>query len=226
VKVRRARKHIADIVPQFATVSVDQDKFLKAASIMGLPIGNAAFVSELAIPESALDEIACCVGDAVHNLRSALDLLACEIVERSPDGNPNNVHFPFWVTEAGLTSQVDNAPKGGAIRGKNFNRARQDAQDLMLALAPHGEPHGNALLWGLHRLDLIDKHQDLLALSHDVRSPALYFEGVRMPTTSNLPARLVFAQGGLFAGDEIVAALNLIAGEVEDTIQRFASLGW
>ena len=99
VKVRRARKHIGDIGPIFAATSIHQDDFLRAASAMGLPIGNASFVSELEIPKDALDEIACCVGDAVHNLRSALDLLACEVVELSPGGNSNGVHFPFSPTE-------------------------------------------------------------------------------------------------------------------------------
>ena len=226
VKVRRGRKHIADVAPAFSAVSVHQDGFLKAARAMGLPIGRAAFISELAIPESAMDEIACCVGDAVHNLRSALDLLPCEVVERTPNGNPNQVHFPFAETEKGLTEQTDKSPKGGALKGKNFHRAREDARDLLLALAPHGEAHGNALLWGLHRLDLIDKHQDLLSLSHDVRKPGLYFLGATLPTGGSLPPRLVFAPGNLFAGQEIVATLNLIAGEVEDAVERFASLGW
>lgn len=228
VKVRRARKHIGDIGPELERVVTKHDKFQRALSItghLGIDLGHG-LTPAFRPPDQALDEIACCVGDAVHNLRSALDLLACEVVERTPDGNPNNVHFPFADTAKGLTEKTDRTPSGGAIRGKNFHRAGQDAQDLLLSLKPHGEPHGNALLWGLHRLDLIDKHRDLLALSTAQDKPGLYLQGVHLKPADQDALRLVFAQGDYFPGHEVVAVLDGLASEVERVIQAFSDLAW
>lgn len=178
---------------------------------------------EFPIPPRHLDEIACCVGDAVHNLRSALDLLACQVVEKS-GGNPDSVHFPFAKTAADLTT--GGRSKKGMIGDKHFDRARPDAQQALLALAPHGEPNGNRLLWGLHRLDLVDKHQDLLVLSTATTKPNLYIQGVRLDVRDDPLPSLTFAPGSLFAGEEVVAVLDSLAGEAERTIQTFSNLGW
>jgi hypothetical protein len=40
------------------------------------------------------------VGDAVHNMRSALDHLACRLVERhSPGADLDRTAFPIWTDD-------------------------------------------------------------------------------------------------------------------------------
>lgn len=222
LKTGRGRRHIAGLVELMEAVREQHDEFHVVMSFSS-PSG---FLPESTFPEFVIDGAALFVGDAVHNLRSALDLLACEVVERSRK-SPHHVHFPFSETRAGLTGQTAGSPPGGEMQRKRFYRARQDAQDTLLALEPHGEPGGNRLLWGLHRLDLVDKHQDLLSLEGHQPTPAIYVEGVLMKPDNHEPQRLVFARdAGHFPGECVMTTLNLIAAEVEATIERFASLGW
>jgi len=214
-KVARGRKHIAETRQAFESALADHHRFLQVHSLMT----GDNFSPEFEIPESKLDEAACCVGDAVHNLRAALDLLACEAVERSGQ-SPKDVHFPFAQTASELTS-----PGGGMIQRKKFNRARSDAQTLLLALEPHGEPHGNALLWALHRLDLTDKHRDLLAVAAPLAKPGAYIGGAHFKPNDYESPKLVLT-GDILPGKEVLTVLDGLAGEVERTIEAFRNLGW
>lgn len=179
---------------------------------------HRGIVPEQTIPERHLDEIACCVGDATHNLRSSLDLLACEVVERS-GASPKGVHFPFAQTAAALTG-----PKGGAIKAKNFHRARSEAQTLLLSLEPHAEPHGNRLLRSLHDLDLIDKHQDLLTLSPQMEVRDLFIRGAHIKRRQTHAPPLLFANGSPLAGEGVIETLNAMVILVEQIIEDFEQL--
>lgn len=86
------------------------------------------------------------VGDAIHNMRSALDILAVEAVSLS-GGNPKNVYFPFATDEDNLDDR---------IKSKNFHRASAEAIDLLKSFKPHSA--GNELLRAIHDLDITDKH--------------------------------------------------------------------
>ncbi len=220
VKLRRARKHILSVNDEMEIQAREHAKFLAAWSMI-----NDDIIPETPINPNRLDEVACCVGDAIHNLRSALDLLACEVVEKSGE-SPKDVHFPFADTEKALTEKTATSDNGGMVKRHKFHRAREDARKAHLGLRPHGEPHGNALLWGLHRLDLIDKHQDLLTLTSEVWGGGLYRDGTKLTPRNDGGMILVFAPAGLFAGQAVPTVLNSLAGEVERTIQTFSNLGW
>ena len=210
VKVRRGRKHLASIGPELEVVSAGHQRFLQAASAGILD----HFTPALSIPDGALDEVACCVGDTVHNLRAALDVLACEVVALS-NGSPELVDFPFALTEAKLARVLEK---------KNFKYARADAQRLHLSLKPHGGPSGSALLWGLHQLDVIDKHRDLLTLTTAQDRPGLYFEGVHLKPEDHDGPRLVFSKGSLFEGEEVEAKLHAMAILADEIIDKFSDL--
>lgn len=92
-------------------------------------------------------------GDAVHNMRSALDLLAIDVVAQS-GGSTKGVYFPFAEDKTGLNEM---------IKRKKFHRATQEAQDLLWAHEPF--KGGNGLLRGLHDLDIMEKHQVILPVS-------------------------------------------------------------
>lgn len=180
---------------------------------------HRGIVPELPIQERHLDEVACCVGDAAHNLRAALDLMAVEAVERS-GGKTDRVQFPFGETHEQLTGV---GGKRGVIEQHRFNWARKDAVELLINLRPHGGADGNRLLWGLHKLDIVDKHQDIIALAHDRSRPAIYFKGARVPSATAAPLRLVFASG-VFKNEEILKALNMVADEVERALDMFCAV--
>ena len=108
--------------------------------------------------KSPPDELALVLGDAIHNLRATLDLLAAELVRRN-GGSVKGVYFPFAASASELDEQ---------IRSKKFHRAGEAAVQQVRRLAPYRG--GNEALRGLHDLDIMDKHQLII--------PA--FQGFRM----------------------------------------------
>lgn len=86
------------------------------------------------------------VGDAIHNMRVALDFMAVELVTLNGK-NGKGVYFPFGTDAASLD---------GAIKSKNFHKASDRAIALLKATQPYRG--GNDLLRALHDLDIQDKH--------------------------------------------------------------------
>jgi len=113
------------------------------------PVTQKHIGSEIVVERqlSPPDELALVLGDAIHNLRTALDLLAGDLVRRNRK-NATGVYFPFAKSESDLDKQ---------IRNKKFGRAGQAAVSLLRKLAPYRG--GNEELRGLHELDIMDKHQ-------------------------------------------------------------------
>jgi hypothetical protein len=106
-------------------------------------------------------------GDAVHNLRLALDHAYWDIV--SPfiknDREGDAVQFPFSRTTQRLNE---------AITNRLANRMSDVFVQALRELKPHGEAGGNTYLYMVHRLDIIDKHMllvptaDYTRLSSDI----------------------------------------------------------
>jgi len=90
------------------------------------------------------------LGDAIHNLRSALDLMASELA-RINAKDDSDVYFPF-ASSATYFEQ--------AVRSKNFHKAGQDAIDLLRTFAPY--KGGNECLRAIHDLDIRDKHTAII----------------------------------------------------------------
>ena len=108
-----------------------------------------------------LDTVPMLIGDAVHNLRSALDHLACaladlEVPPTSETGQPD-IEFPIYISEAEFI-------KRGARR---IEKLPPSAQDEIKSLQPYraGNNARFQLLWALHRLDIIDKHRRISILA-------------------------------------------------------------
>jgi hypothetical protein len=91
------------------------------------------------------------IGDCLHNLRSAFDHLAWQLVEAS-GGVPNkDTFFPI------CNRSEQFAP---AIGKGEIEKIRDGAKNLIRDIQPcHG---GNELLWIIHELNRIDKHRYLL----------------------------------------------------------------
>lgn len=99
-------------------------------------------------------EFSLIIGDAVHNLRAALDLLLYALaVERAP--SPDNIQFPF------PRNSTDNALTG-TINSGQVKLAGKKVEEAIRKLDPR--PTGNPILSGVHALDVRDKHK-LLILS-------------------------------------------------------------
>jgi hypothetical protein len=167
------------------------------------------------------------VGDAVHNLRAALDLLAVEVVARV-SGNTKNVYFPF-ADSAGALDEM--------IKRRNFHRASSVDQDIVRQLQPF--IGGNHLLRALHDLDIQDKHHSLIPHASLVTSPKI---GVRTDSAGNPvgftesklelevdpseppTVRFTFPEDSVFAGKDVAATLWTLHEHVTGIVDQFAGM--
>lgn len=90
------------------------------------------------------------IGDAVHNARTALDHIAYDIAVPN-GGNPTKTMFPFAL----YRDELDDV-----IRRYTLNLA--SPKDLAVIRESRPWKRGNATLWRLHELDILDKHRGLL----------------------------------------------------------------
>lgn len=99
-------------------------------------------------------EIACIAGDALHDLRCALDHLAYRLfrIGAGDAADAKHVYFPIFDDAAKYQAGVN-----GKVHGM-----RQDAIDAINATKPY--KGGNDTLWKLHKLDSIDKHRLLITV--------------------------------------------------------------
>jgi hypothetical protein len=104
-------------------------------------------------------KFAALVGDVIHNLRSALDLLVCDLVKINGQ-NTADVYFPFCPSAKHLSD---------AIRDRKIFRAGSDIVRLIESMKPY--KGGNIALRAIHDLDVTDKHQALLPVLGAVSVP-------------------------------------------------------
>lgn len=142
-KIIRAEEHIAELKSCLA----------RYARNLGSPRAETdAKSGELLLhflPEPDVSvTLALILGDAVHNLRTALDLAWYEISERF-DLPLNKAKFPFRETREELESAIKGAPE--IIQTLRLDKF------LLDEIQPYSG--GNNSLWALHRLDIEDKHR-------------------------------------------------------------------
>lgn len=104
------------------------------------------------------------LGDAIHNLRSALDLMAFELVTFGGGTPSKTLYFPVSETREKLVASLQ-----GEIK-----IAGQPICDLILDTVKSYKG-GNDPLWSLHQLDIMDKHRLIIPTAGAVRLAGLYF---------------------------------------------------
>lgn len=161
------------------------------------------------------------VGDAIHNLRAALDLAAVEAV-RCGGGSGNGVYFPFCESADKLEE---------TMRARKIHRASTAVQGLIRKLKPyHG---GNAALRALHDLDIADKHRSLIEIATTITTPCVRVvcdergapiidpDGkakLEVESSSEPTAVFVFATGSSFAGKPLIETLLGMRKMVSDIV--------
>lgn len=109
------------------------------------------------------------IGDVVHNLRTALDLLMCDLVTINGK-SAKEVYFPFCNTPADLSE---------TIKARKIHRAGLDVVQYIEALKPY--KGGNIALRAIHDLDIADKHQALLPVLAGASVPLRDLLGPNIP---------------------------------------------
>jgi hypothetical protein len=142
LKIKRANHHIDDLRTQFG-VFIDREPYR-------LVVGHTAETRKATVQIKYRDAIpswfALIIGDAVHNLRAALDHMTWELIGR--DGGEQN----RWLKLPTGQSRVDfeSACKG-------IKTPSQSVIDILKALEVFPGGKGDAL-YSLHLLDNSDKH--------------------------------------------------------------------
>jgi hypothetical protein len=164
VKINRAKKHLADL-----KAAIDAFDALHPYGVMidkktetGYEVHR--FWLNVPIP----NDWGGILGDCVHNLRSALDLLAVELI-KDGGGTPGDyASFP-------ISSDPVHFRTSAITR---INGASADAIKIVEGLKPYSG--GEDTFWRLHRLDIADKHQllipvaaahEMFGIKHDTRAP-------------------------------------------------------
>ena len=160
-RIERAKKHILDLEQAFSAF-VDKESAYAARFEDDAKAGERRYY--LATAKNLPLDLALITGDAVHNLRSALDHLAYLLVNVGTHGTGPSSHVYFPIFE--------NASKYKAGLSGKVKGMRQDAIDAISATEPYGGGNGDAF-YQLHCLNNIDKHRLLLTVWANFQSHTL-----------------------------------------------------
>jgi hypothetical protein len=176
VKTKRAEQHIREIE---ALTSAPSDKGRVAAFIDSKDKYQGVF------PYRQFDiNVVAAAGDAIHNLRSALDHLACQLVLAA--GNSPGTECGFPVAET--------FEKFEALKERKMKGMAPLAQQAIEDLRPYKK--GCEPLWKIHHLDIIDKHRQVYLLGYQTLLTGGHFGGMFGSRTDE-PAHFV----GILASD-------------------------
>jgi len=142
------------------------------------------------------------VGDVIHNLRAALDVLAVELARENLHASRAAISQTYFP----ISGNVDEFKRFGMSKMKRLKIA---AQDIICRLKPY--KGGNDLLWKLHQLDILDKHVLLVPVAAGFVDKKIGF---------SLP----------FTGDDVSGGAKITMGEAAyplkdgDVIATFANI--
>lgn len=149
LKIGRAEHHINDLNSAIR-------EYLSHRPIRLVTIGNPDADQETHVVKKKTplpDSLALITGDAIHNLRSALDILMFGMIgERAK--RPQSVQFPFSARAETLVT---------TMKSRETHLAGEKVVAEIEALKPY--PGGNDSLFGLYDLDITDKHKLLVPVA-------------------------------------------------------------
>lgn len=160
LKVARANRHISDL-------EVAQKAFFDRKPYIIVKETDAKsgkYRRVVRVREHLPDDFALIIGDAVHNLRAALDLLVCDLARANGQGT-DGVMFPFCNDGAYLDTMIER---------RNLHTLAPDIQDMIRSLKPY--KGGNERLRAMHDLDIADKHKLIIPVAGTVIEPTLILD--------------------------------------------------
>lgn len=229
-KIARAKEHIADL-------ERETERFVQEASYERFtepdPKNPTHTVHKIRMTKPLPVGLSEMAGDAIGNLREALDHAIFGVAVASGCANPRSAYFPF----AGTIDKLDNAIKGWC------KDVPQEIYPLLRAFKPYGG--GNKVLFTLNQIANRNKHALLIpvgAVSLDaglnVRGTGFFsmpqphvwdhakneMELITLGPGAQFKAHFRFAHTVAFAGIEVlerepaVAVLYTIRSEVESVL--------
>jgi hypothetical protein len=241
LKIERAKKHVRDADIAIRAFLDDKPYTIgvKPHRVPEIRHTTLYVASVKAVP----DEITLMVGDAIHNLRSALDHVMWQLVEAAA-GKPNrDTYFPIIVDGPKAAQQFASAIGRGEIQ-----KIAPEALKIIEEAQPYKTLDQN--LWLLHQLDIVDKHRLLLTVAAhmdkwgvDVAAgTTIWFDEYRfiplvegyeitsIPTATyerqshedfQLGAEVAFGESELPEGELVLPTLNKFAELIDGIVSRF-----
>ncbi len=151
LKIKRAKEHVNDLNRLFAEFSrrKTHEVFVEYD-----PDAGCDFLKVRAT-ETLGDDFVLILGDALHNLRTSLDFAMNEIEFRTIGERTPYTKFPASYTSR---NSLINAVNGGLKE-----KAPKEVIDCIVDIVqPYKGGRGHAI-WGLHEIDIEDKHRLLIA---------------------------------------------------------------
>jgi hypothetical protein len=149
-KIERAKEHVRDLESRIQSFRNTDPYGVRTED----DPNTGEKVKRIQVRSRIPDAFSLIIGDAVHNLRSALDHLACRLVEANGNGPSTQTAFPVYQTAAEYAAGSVRKVQGMSPAAVNLVEATQPYQA------------GYADLWALHHLDIIDKHNLLLVAAY------------------------------------------------------------
>jgi hypothetical protein len=152
IKVERAKHHLGDL--QARIEGFREDNPYEAIPYDEPDTGDLVYKAK--IPNQPPLYWSAIIGDCVHNLRSSLDLLVCEMVRVEGKPFAPNTGFVVFSSEVAFTDEFRSGPPG-QIKG---------VPECAVKLIKRAKPYkgANNPFWRLHKLDIEDKHKLLVPI--------------------------------------------------------------
>lgn len=150
LKLDRANEHIAAMQ---ARIDKLPDSYIATIEID--PVGGHEVIKHDLSDKKAIIDLALMMGDAVHNLKCALDYAWFQAVRRLvPTAVSKFSKFPVYSSRTGLEN---------ALKAKNIHTLSPELFNFMVSQVKSFDG-GNTAVWFVHRLDIQDKHHLLIPI--------------------------------------------------------------
>jgi hypothetical protein len=238
LKIVRANKHIADL--NSAIVALQNTR---TSSVKRNPhTASQELIHEVPNQEKPLLDLSLIVGDAIHNLHTALDYAwVSTIKKRAPSAESKHTKFPFHDTREGVE---------GALHGIRIDTICPKIFEFIVSEIQPYKGGKDGILYALHDFDISDKHLLLLELTPRVGIKGIsirdkggqVWHGSGMPTEGpgpyviafdsdlhiedkgQLTFKITIKEAGVFKGIPISDLLLILSKYVQYIVQSLERL--
>jgi hypothetical protein len=235
LKVERSKKHIADV----------QDRIDRSPDVYPPSRKTDSKTGEEFLYYALTDryfktDIALLAGDAIHNLRCALDFAWCGTIEKlSPTALTQWTHFPIPDSRQKL---IGDLTKTGKI-------SQASALFEFMVESVKSYKGGNSDICAINSLDLNDKHTLLIPVIHFVKIDGVELEDesgrilhslvatqrnigykIHIPPECHVKnygkvtIQVVFPQGTLTEGLEVIPTLRRFYGKTREIVRKLQQI--
>lgn len=149
LKIKRAKKHIQELEREIGEFFEGNPYGL----LTDIDPKTGEKVFRVRVYKTVPTHFSAIIGDIFHNLRTALDVMICDLVRLAGQDNTGGNGFPIFDSRKKFLK----ARPIGKIRGVTAN-----AERLIEKLKPYFGAGGQSAFWHLHDMDILDKHNRIL----------------------------------------------------------------